>query len=103
MTNVQCPFREHSVNIQCSFREHQVSIKGTFSAHLVQLEVDAHEPPSQLQEALKITAGFFFVFFLRLLTLSPPTLEIHHLLQAVEATCFNTFNGGVVFSVITRG
>jgi hypothetical protein len=27
----------------------------------------------------------FFLSFLRLLTLSPPTLEIHHQLQAVEA------------------
>jgi hypothetical protein len=53
--NIQGTFREHSGNIQGTFmvREHAGHFEGTFTNNSVRVEVDAREPPSQLQEALK--------------------------------------------------
>jgi hypothetical protein len=44
-------------NIQGTFRKISWNIKGAFRGHSVRVEMDAREPPYQLQEALKESTG----------------------------------------------
>jgi hypothetical protein len=50
--DIQGTFRERSGNIQVTFRERSGNVQGTFREHPVRVELDASDPPSQLQEAL---------------------------------------------------